>query len=57
VKIVRLISDNPKVTIPEIAGILGITTRAVEKQIAKLKREGKIKRIGPDKGGHWEISD
>ena len=23
--------------------------------LARLKEAGKIKRIGPDKGGHWEI--
>jgi len=57
VKIVHMISDNPKITIPEMAEALGITTRAVEKQIAKLKREGKIKRIGPDKGGYWKALD
>jgi len=56
-KIVHMISDNPKITIPEMAEALGITTRAVEKQIAKLKREGKIKRIGPDKGGYWKALD
>ena len=34
---------------------LNISTRAVEKQIAKLKKEGKIRRVGPDRGGYWEI--
>jgi len=24
-------------------------------QLAKLKSQGKIRRIGPDKGGSWEI--
>lgn len=31
--------------------MIGITQRAVEKQIAKLREEGRIRRIGPDKGG------
>jgi predicted HTH transcriptional regulator len=34
---------------------LGITRRALEKQIAKLREEGRIRRIGPAKGGHWEV--
>jgi ATP-dependent DNA helicase RecG len=34
---------------------LNISTRAVEKQIAKLKKEAKIRRVGPDRGGYWEI--
>ena len=35
--------------------ILGISRRAVAKQIAILKESGQLRRIGPDKGGHWEI--
>jgi predicted HTH transcriptional regulator len=34
---------------------LHLTTRAIEKQMAKLQREGHLRRIGPDKGGHWEV--
>ena len=29
----------------------------VENHIARLKAEGIIKRIGPDKGGHWVLSE
>jgi ATP-dependent DNA helicase RecG len=35
---------------------IGITTRAIEKQIAKLKSEKKIERIGPLKGGYWKVN-
>ncbi len=42
-------------TIPELAEALNITTRGVDKQIAKLPREGLLRRIGPAKGGRWEI--
>lgn len=34
-----------------IADALGLTSRAVEKHLSKLKQEGRLKRIGPDKGG------
>ncbi|MHC1755806.1 MAG: HTH domain-containing protein [Methanosarcina sp.] len=39
----------------ELAEILEISSRAVEKQIANLKYKGLLKRIGPDKGGYWEV--
>jgi len=55
VKIIELIIYNVHITIPELAENLGITTRAVEKQIANLKKQGIIERIGPDKGGYWKI--
>jgi predicted HTH transcriptional regulator len=54
-KILYLISKNPYTTISEIANTLSISTRAVEKQIKKLQENNKLKRIGPAKGGHWEV--
>ena len=27
----------------------------VKKQLRKLKEEDVLRRIGPDRGGHWEI--
>jgi ATP-dependent DNA helicase RecG len=55
VKIIELIGNNKNITIPEIAHSLNKTTRAIEMAIAKLKETGKLKRIGPDKGGYWEV--
>jgi predicted HTH transcriptional regulator len=57
VKILNLIKEDKHITIPEIARRIELSTRAVEKQIAKLKEQNKLKRIGPDKGGHWEVID
>jgi predicted HTH transcriptional regulator len=38
-----------------VLGIPGISNRAVLKQIDKLKKSGILRRIGPAKGGHWEV--
>lgn len=57
VKIIAFISQNRRITIPELAEKLGVTTRAIEKQIANLKKEGKLERQGPDKGGFWKVID
>ena len=46
---------NSLITIPELAEALGVTTRAIEKQISKLQENEKIKRIGPAKGGYWQV--
>jgi ATP-dependent DNA helicase RecG len=56
-KILHLITDNKNITIAEISGLIGISDRAVKKHIAKLKEEGILKRVGPDKGGHWEVME
>ncbi len=55
VKILELMKENREIAIPEIALKIGLTTRAVEKQIKKLQENGQLKRIGPDKGGYWEV--
>ena len=38
-----------------MAEILAISEKGVEWQLSNLKAEGKIKRVGPAKGGHWEV--
>jgi predicted HTH transcriptional regulator len=55
VKILELMEREPTITIPLLSLEIGVTPRAVEKQISKFQKEGLIKRIGPDKGGHWEV--
>ena len=54
-KILELISASPSITISEIADRLGMTKRGVDKNIKRLKEQGIIRRVGPDKGGHWEV--
>jgi biotin operon repressor len=54
-KIVELISEKPGITIEELAAIVGIGERGIKKQLQTLKLSGMIIRIGPDKGGHWEV--
>jgi len=54
-KIVRLIHSDPHITKKKMAKTIGVSTTAVDKNIDTLKKRGILKRIGPDKGGHWEI--
>lgn len=54
-RIVSEMSENPSVTINELATMLSISDRAVSKHLKKLQEEGVIKRIGADRGGHWEV--
>jgi len=53
-KILELLAERPQLTIAEIAGALAISTRAVEKNIARLKRKGALIRLGSDRGGEWQ---
>ncbi len=56
-KIIAIIRENPEISAGEIASRIGITQRAVEKQVAALKKAGRLRRVGPAKGGHWEIPE
>jgi predicted HTH transcriptional regulator len=47
---------DPGISISRLAENLGISTTAVEKNIAFLKSAGYIERIGPAKGGYWKVS-
>ncbi len=55
VKILEAIKENKSISAKEIAKNIGLSLRAVEKQLAKLKQDGILKRIGPAKGGYWEV--
>ena len=56
-KIIELMRNDPKITVANLALHIGITERAIKKQIGKLKAQGRIRRIGPDKGGSWRVED
>ena len=54
-KIIQLIKDDPNITIKELSLQLSLTRRGIEEQIKSLKAKGLIRRVDPDKGGHWEV--
>lgn len=54
-KILELITGNPSITAKQLAVELGISKRAIKKHLHSLKAKNLIRRIGLDKGGHWEI--
>lgn len=54
-RIYELIAQNPNITIDEVAVLLGLNRRGIVKHFNNLQTKGMIRRIGSDKGGHWEI--
>jgi Fic family protein len=54
-KILSLLQSHPEYSAKKLSDEIGITEKAIEKQLAKLKSEGRIKREGPDKGGKWIV--
>jgi len=50
-----LLRENSRSTIAAMAESLGLSTRGIEKQLQRLQQSGRLRRIGPDKGGRWEV--
>ncbi len=57
IKIMKLIDANPNITQSELSKEIGINDKNIRNNIKKLKDLGLLKRIGPAKGGYWEIID
>jgi len=54
-KILKLLRATPNLTTAELADDLGITDKGIAWQLTRLCKTGILRRIGPDKGGHWEV--
>jgi ATP-dependent DNA helicase RecG len=54
-EIVEAMIRNPRISSVQLATEVGISSTAIEKNLKFLKENGFIARIGPAKGGHWEV--
>ena len=54
-KILRLMFENSAITTQEISETIGLSLAGVEKAVRALKQEKRLRRIGPDKGGYWDV--
>lgn len=55
VQITRLMRENPRITIKEIAQRLDVSVRGVKYNINLLKENGRIERRGSTKSGTWVV--
>jgi len=54
-KILEEIIRNKYITIKRLSESIGISERKTQENIKKLKGKSLLKRVGPDKGGYWEV--
>lgn len=54
-RILRLLRKNPGLTQSQMAARLNLSVKAIEKNIRQLKDAQQLRRVGPDKGGRWEV--
>lgn len=56
-KIIELLKSDCTLGASHIAKQLGVTSRTIQRDLERLTKDGRIKRVGPDKGGYWEVLD
>lgn len=47
--------ENILETSASLASYLGVNERTIRRDLQYLQKQGLIRRVGPDKGGHWEV--
>jgi len=53
--ILMVLNNNPAASISMLAKELFLSSQMVRWQIEKLKSAGRLRHVGPDKGGNWEV--
>ena len=54
-KIISIIEDDNSVSATQISTKLSATMRTIQRDLTKLKSLKLLRRVGPDKGGYWEV--
>jgi len=54
-KILLLLSENPVMSLAEVAHKLDRSVSAIEQATKRLRDKGRLERIGPKKGGYWKV--
>jgi Predicted transcriptional regulator containing an HTH domain and an uncharacterized domain shared with the mammalian protein Schlafen len=53
--IIALLAADNMLTRPQLAERIGKDIRTIGRALAKLQQAQRIKRVGSDKAGHWEV--
>ena len=53
--ICQLMKNNRAITVLALAKKIRVNEKTIKRDIDNLKKDGSIRRIGPDKGGYWEV--
>ncbi|OOE92451.1 MULTISPECIES: winged helix-turn-helix transcriptional regulator [unclassified Salinivibrio] len=53
--IIALLAADKTLTRPQLAERIGKDIRTIGRALAKLQQAQRIKRVGSDKAGHWEV--
>lgn len=55
-RVLAALAAHPEGSLAEVAARLGKSLRAVERAARQLQQQGRLRFVGPRKGGRWEVS-
>ncbi len=55
--ILQHLRQYPQANVPELMDATGLSTNGVKYHLNQLKQAGKLRRLGPTKGGRWEVTE
>ena len=50
-----LVAAKPTLTRKALAARIGVTADGIKYHLTKLTENGRIRRVGPTRKGHWEV--
>jgi len=56
-RIIEMMEENPSISYPDMAAALQMSVAGVRKIVDKLRAQGKVRRVDPDKGGYWQTEN
>ena len=54
-RILALLRDHPDMTMPALAERMGLSLGGVRHHLERLKASGRVRRVGPTRGGRWKV--
>lgn len=56
-RIVEMMKEDSSITSKQLSNMLLVTSRTIDRDIDKLKKQNRIRRQGDDKYGQWIVSE
>jgi ATP-dependent DNA helicase RecG len=53
--VIGLLAEDPTLTAPQLAARLDKSELTVHRALRTLREAGRLQRVGPDKGGYWQV--
>lgn len=54
-RILAMVGANPKATAQKLALALDLSDKTIKRHLKALCEQGRLRRVGSDKAGHWEV--